>query len=92
MARCFEVILVVGTITSLIKKLTRVITIAKAKIGFEILEILIPQALSTVISEFRLSLFIVITVAKRVEIGIVITNTCGRFRIIIISAMLKGMP
>lgn len=51
-----------------------------------------PQALKTVISEFKLNLFIVITVAKRVEIGIVITKTWGKFKIIIIMAMLKGMP
>ena len=40
MARCFEVILVVGTITSLIKKLTRVITIAKTKIGASVASLL----------------------------------------------------
>ena len=65
---------------------------AKAKIGFAILEMPMPQARSTVISEFKLNLFMVMTVAKRVEIGMVITKTCGRFRIIIIIAILNGMP
>ena len=74
------------------KKLKIDITIAKIKIGFAILFKPIPQARITVISDFKLSPLSVITVARRTPIGIVITITCGRFRIIIIRATLNGMP
>ena len=79
-------------INSLMKKLKIVITIAKQKMGLATLSTLIPQALKIVSSDFKLKSFTVITVAKRVEIGIVKTKTWGKFKTIIIIAMWKGMP
>ena len=76
----------------LIKKLNNDIKIAKIKIGFAILFKPIPQARITVISDAKLNLFNVITVASKTPIGIVITTTDGRFRIIIINATLNGIP
>ena len=68
------------------------LTIAKAKIGFAILFNPIPQARITVISELRLNPFNVITVASNTPIGIVITKTDGKCKMIIINAYLNGIP
>ncbi|GBF22845.1 hypothetical protein tpqmel_0249 [Candidatus Gastranaerophilus sp. (ex Termes propinquus)] len=84
--------MVAGTTSSFIKKPASAITTEKTSTGRAIRAIPMPQERRTVISEFKLSLLSVITTAKSVEIGIVITNTCGRFSIIIITAMLNGMP
>ena len=51
-----------------------------------------PQALITVISELKLSPFNVITVDSKTPIGIVITKTDGKCKIMIIKAILKGIP
>ena len=66
--------------------------IEKIKIGFAILLIPIPQARITVISELKLKPFKVITVASKTPIGIVITKTEGKCRIIIKKAILNGTP
>lgn len=66
--------------------------IANIKIGFAILFKPIPHARITVISDFKLNPFSVITVASRTPIGIVITIICGRFNTIIINATLNGIP
>ena len=58
-----------------ITKLNIDIKSAKINIGFAILFSPIPQALITVISDFKLSPFNVITVASKTPIGIVITIT-----------------
>ena len=81
-----------GTIVSLISTIISINITDKPKIGFAIFAILIPQERITVISELRQSLFIVITVENRQLIGIVITITEGRFKIIIIIAILNGIP
>jgi len=81
-----------GTTVSLTRKLMNAIIIANIKIGLAILFIPMPQERITVISELKLSPFKVITVDKRTPIGIVITNTEGRCKIIIINAILKGIP
>ena len=78
--------------TTLIKKLIKDMAIAKIKIGFAILFKPIPQARITVISDNKLKLFKVITVANKTPIGIVITKIAGRCNIIIISAILNGTP
>ena len=62
------------------------------KIGFAIRFSPIPQALMTVISEDKLNLFNVITVASKTPIGIVITITAGKFSKIIMNATLNGIP
>ena len=66
--------------------------IANINIGLAILFNPIPHARITVISELKLRAFSVITVDNKTPIGIVITNTDGKCRIIIIKAILKGMP
>ena len=62
------------------------------KIGFAIRLMPMPQERITVISEFKLRLFSVITVESSTPIGIVMTKTEGKCRIIIIKASLKGIP
>ena len=62
------------------------------KIGFAIRFKPIPHDLITVISELKLSPLSVITVDSKTPIGIVITNTDGKCRIIMIKAILKGIP
>ena len=69
---------ITGTTVSFTIKLTLAITMANIKMGFEILFIPIPHARITVISELRLKLFNVITVASKTPIGIVITKTDGK--------------
>ena len=81
-----------GTTLSLIKKLDNDIITAKIKIGFAILFNPIPHALITVISEDKLNLFNVITVASNTPIGIVITITDGKFNKIRMNATLNGIP
>ena len=91
-ARSLDCLVITGTTVSLIKKLDNDIKIAKIKIGFAIRFKPIPQARITVISEDKLNLFKVITVANKTPIGIVITITEGKFNKIIINATLKGIP
>ena len=84
--------MVIGTIVSLIKKVKNAIKIAKIKIGLDILFMLIPQAFNIVISDCKHILLTTITVENNTLIGIVITITAGRFKRIIINAILKGIP
>ena len=60
--------------------------------GLAILLIPIPHDRNTVISELKLKLFSVITVDSRTPIGIDITKTDGKCRIMIINATLNGIP
>ena len=91
-AKSVDCFVITGTTVSLIIKPKKAINIANTKIDFAILFMLIPQARMTVISEFKLKLLSVITVANNTPIGIVITNTEGRWRIIIKNAILNGIP
>ena len=91
-AKSVDCFVITGTIVSLMKKLINAITIANIKIGFAILFKPIPHALITVISELKLSPLRVITVESRTPIGIVITNTEGKCKMIIINAILNGIP
>ena len=91
-ARSLDCFVAIGTIVSFIKKLANDITIANTNIGFAIRFKPIPQERITVISEDKLNLLSVITVESKTPIGIVITNTDGKFKIIIINATLNGIP
>jgi len=65
---------------------------AKINIGFAILLIPIPHDLITVISEDKLNLFKTITVAKSTPIGMDKTIAVGKFKSIMINAILNGTP
>lgn len=68
------------------------IAIANINIGFAIRFNPIPQERKTVISDERLSLLSVITVANKTPSGIVITMIDGRFKMTILNATENGIP